>query len=66
MGTSKNARDVYFGINEKWVVDKFTPKEISLFFKEGKSFFEKYLIMGPNADDYLEDHPEFAEVLKKW
>ncbi len=65
MPSSKKAGMFYFGIHEKWILDKFTLKEIALFFKDGKGFFE-YLDPNPESLQYLEDHPEFAEVLKKW
>ena len=65
MTTSKKAKEVYFGVNEKWVIDKFTPKELSLFLKEGKGYFE-YLIETSESTQYLEDHPEFKELLKRW
>ena len=65
MPTSKNAKNIYFGVKDAWVLDKFTPEEIALFFKEGVGYFE-YLIESPKAKQYLETHPEFAEVLEKW
>ena len=65
MPRSPKSKDGYFGVNDAWVLDKFTTKEIALFFKEGKGFFE-YLDLNPESIQYLEDHPEFAEVLKKW
>ena len=65
MPTSKKAGMYYFGINEKWVIEKFTPKEMALFFKEGRTFFE-YLKETKEAKQFLADHPEFAEVYEKW
>ena len=55
----------YFGVNEKWILEKFTPKEISLFFKEGATYFE-YLKETSESQQYLDTHPEFAEVFEKW
>lgn len=65
MPDSKRAKTEYFRVQNAWVLDKFTQDEIALFFKEGKKFFT-YLDKSDESDQYLTDHPEFAEVLKKW
>jgi hypothetical protein len=62
---SKRAKTEYFRVQNAWVLDKFTQEEIALFFKEGRQFFT-YLKKSTRSNQYLIDHPEFAEVLKKW
>ena len=65
MPRSPKSKDGYFGVNDAWVLDKFTTKEIALFLKEGVIYFE-FLKETKESKQYLETHPEFAEVFEKW
>lgn len=65
MANPENAKTIYFNPKIAWVINKFTPEEIALFFKEGIRYFG-YLKETPKSTQYLDDHPEFAEVFEKW
>ena len=55
----------YFGKNDKWILEKFDPDEIALFFKKGITFFE-YLKETPESIQFLSDNPVFAELIERW
>ena len=65
MPRSPKSKDGYFGVNDAWVLDKFTTKEIALFFKEGRGLFKK-MLHTDKSEQYLEDHPELAELIERW
>ena len=61
----KKGRMIYFGINDVWVLDKYTPAEISHFFKEGVKLFTK-LKHTPKSKQFLEDNEKIAELIERW
>lgn len=63
--TNEKGRMTYFGVNDVWILDKFKPSEIALFFREGAKLFEK-LEHTEKSQEYLEDHPELAELVERW
>ncbi len=65
MVNSKNAKTEYFDVRSAWVLDKFTPEEIALFFKEGRGLFAK-MLHTDKSEQYLKDHLELAELINKW
>lgn len=58
-------RMVYFGVNEVWILDKFSPAEISLFFKEGVKLFAK-LKHTQKSKQFLEDNEKIAGLIQRW
>ena len=65
MARSPKSKDGYFGVNDAWVLDKFTTKEIALFFKEGRGLFAK-MLHTTKSEQYLDDHPELGELIERW
>ena len=55
----------YFGVKDRALLEKFSPSEIALFFREGAKLFEK-LEHTEKSQEYLEEHPELAELVLKW
>lgn len=62
-----NYHGSYFGKDDRWVLEKWTPKQIALFMKKGPILFGKLnLTHTEKSKEYLEENPEFARLFEEW